>query len=110
LNISRDDDGTPIYYELETQELEFGNRIMKKRIQDKMMVFCENAADSNLQMSVDDNDFKDVNMDLGKRVNITTLPVIEGHFITVRWSGNATQKSPILEGFYFNKVEEKGII
>jgi len=111
MNIGKTDDETPIYYELETQELEFGNRIIKKSLQDKMLVFSENAADSKLQITPDEKNAINIdNINLGKRVAHTTLPVIEANFVTIRWYGNATQKSPVLEGFYFNNVQEKGII
>lgn len=110
LNAGKSDDSVPIYYELETQELEFGNRIMNKRISDKLVVFSENASDSKIQIQEDEKDFKTVNIDLGSRVSNTTLSPLDAHFITLRWSGNATKKSPVLEGFYFNKVEEKGIL
>jgi hypothetical protein len=110
MNGSKSDDGTAIYYELETQELEFGNRIINKRLEDKLVVFSENADDSNLQIIPDEKDAISIDsIDLGKRVANTTLPPIEAHFVTLRWSGNATKKSPILEGFYFNKVEDKGV-
>ncbi len=110
LNAGKDDDSVPIYYELETQELEFGNRIMNKRISDKLVVFSENADDSKIEMIADENDPKPINIELGKRVNNTTLPAVDAHFLTMRWSGNSVKKSPILEGFYFNKVEDKGVI
>lgn len=110
MNIGRDDDGTPIYYEMETQELEFGNRLMKKSISDKLVVFSDNAFDSKIQVVADEKDAKDISIDLGRRVSQATLPAIEAHFLTVRWSGHTIKKSPVLEGFYFNKIEEKGIL
>lgn len=110
LNVGKDDDGTSIYFELETQELEFGNRLTNKQLSDKLVIFSQDADDSNLQIIPNELDAINIDdIELGKRVAYTTLPTIETCFATIRWFGNAIKKSPILEGFYLNKVEDKGV-
>ena len=110
MNIGKDDDGEPIYYELETQELEFNNRFVQHRLSNKLIVASDNAANSKIDIKIDEQDFRPLNIDLGKRVNDVTLPAtLEGHFVTLRWYGNSKFKSPILEGFYFDKIDDKGV-
>ncbi len=112
LNVGKSDDedstAIPIYYELETQELELGNRALLKAITDKLGVISQHAEDSKIEIIPDNLDAIPVNIDLGSRVSTVTLPQLKGHYITLRWSGNSTTKSPILEGFYLNKIKDDG--
>lgn len=110
LNVGKSDDSEPIYYELETQELEFANRALYKRIMDKLGVAALHASDSKIQFKLDEQDYKDILIGLSKRVNIATIPVCKAHYLTVRWSGSSTTKSAILEGFYLTNVKEEGIL
>src|SRR6185295_9823891 len=49
INIGKDDDGTTLYYEVETQEIDFGNRSHLKNISDQVQVVSKFGIDSVLQ-------------------------------------------------------------
>jgi len=104
------DNTTPIYYELETQEQEFGNRFHLKKISDKLSVICQYGLDGAFQAKENDGDFKDLNITLNKRVNIGQKINLEGNFFTFRWYGNSSQKAPILEGIYVENITDLGFI
>lgn len=109
LNVGKDDDGTPIYYELETQGLEFGNVFHRKQISDKIVVFTKDGIDSTLQGKADDNNYTDIEIDLSNRVNIGQNIDMEGNTMQFKWFGEASEATPILEGFYVEKVTDLGI-
>lgn len=109
INVGKSDDSTTIFYELETQDLEFNNRAINKAITDKLGIATQNAHDSEMQIIADDKDPKNIPIDMGKRVNITSNLNIKGHYARLRWSGEAKEKAPILEGFYLNKIKDDGI-
>lgn len=109
INVGKDDDGSVIYYELETQELEFGNRAFNKTLTDKIATATQNADDSELQIIPEEKDEVNVSIEMGKRTNSATLPKVKGHYVTLRWSGESATKSPVLEGFYLNNIKDDGI-
>jgi hypothetical protein len=109
INVGKSDDSTSIYYELNTQELEFSNRAYVKAILDVLGVAARYADDSKIEIISDDKDGKPLKIDMGGRINISTLPNFKGHYITLRWSGNANNKSPVLEGFYLSKIIDDGL-
>lgn len=109
INAGKDDSGTPIYYELETQGLEFGNVFHRKKISDKIVVFTKDGLDSNLLGKTDDNDYKNIQINLSNRVNIGQKINLEGNTMRFKWFGEANEATPILEGFYIEKVEDVGI-
>ncbi|MES2006905.1 MAG: PKD domain-containing protein [Patescibacteria group bacterium] len=109
LNVGRSDDGVPIYFELETQELEFGNRLHLKKIADKIVVFTNFGVSSQLQASTDTSDYKPIVMDLSERVNIGTSINLEGHFVTFKWFGSSSETTPVFEGLYLEDVTDLGM-
>jgi len=109
INAGKSDDGMPIYYELETQGLEFGNVFHRKKISDKIVVFTQDGIDSALQGKTDNNDYQNIEVDLSNRVNIGQKINLEGNTTTFKWFGEASEASPVLEGFYLEKVEDMGI-
>ncbi len=109
INAGKDDDGTPLYYELETQGIEFGNVFHRKKISDKIVVFTKDGIDSALQGKADNDNYKDINIQLDNRVNIGQDISLEGNTVTFKWYGEANETSPILEGFYLEKVTDMGL-
>jgi len=109
MEVGKDDDGTPIYYELETQGLEFGNVFHRKKISDKIVVFTKDGLDSNLQGKTDGNNYKNIEVSLTDRVNIGQDILLEGNTVKFKWFGESTESSPILEGIYLEKVTDMGI-
>jgi hypothetical protein len=104
------DNGTPIYYELQTQEWEGGNRAHLKSISDKIVVFGNYMIDGELQIKCGDNDFTDIDIDLNHRVAIGKKINAEDYYYTLRWFGETSTVSPILEGFYIENIEDRGLI
>ena len=109
INIGKNDDGTPIYFELETQDLEFGDRTHLKQISDKIVVFCKYADASTLEVKANDGNYKQVKIDLEDRVNIGQDINTEGFFFNFKWYGEVDSQTPIFEGVYLEKVVDKGI-
>jgi len=109
INAGKSDDGTPIYYELQTQEIEFNNRAHLKKISDEIVVLTKNGIDSSLEAQEDDGNFKPIPVDLNDEVNIGENIKLEGNFFTFKWSGTARETSPIFNGIYLEKVTDLGI-
>jgi hypothetical protein len=111
LNSGQTDNTAPIFYELETQELEFGNRVSLKKMSDKISVLTNNGIDSQLQIKSDIvKDYQTIKMDLSNRVNTgKDLPDVEGHYFTFRWFGNSSKKNPTLEGIFIPTITDQGI-
>jgi hypothetical protein len=109
INAGRSDDGTPIYFELETQDLEFGNRLHLKKIADKIVAFTKFGIDSQLQAKTDENGYQPVPMDLFGRVNIGTNINLEGHYFTFKWFGESTDTTPVFEGIYLEDITDLGM-
>ncbi|MES2006906.1 MAG: hypothetical protein V4436_02225 [Patescibacteria group bacterium] len=109
VNVGKSDDGTPIFYELETQELEFGNRATLKKIADEIGVIGDNGLNSILEVRSDTQEYTPVPMTMNARVNIGKNIDTEGHYFTFRWFGEVDQSSPILEGLYLENITDFGI-
>lgn len=109
-NAGKDDDGTPIYFELETQPLNFGNKSHLKQISDDIAIFSKNGQDSVLQAKTDQDDYKKIPVNLDERVKIGRDIDLEGKEITFKWSGEANESSPIFEGLYIDNIDDKGMI
>ncbi len=109
LNAGKSDDGTPIYYELETQELEFGNRNHLKKIADKIVVFTHLGGSSQLQARTNVQEYSPVSMDLNERVNIGKKINLEGNYVTFKWFGQSSTESPVFEGLYLEDITELGL-
>lgn len=104
------DNTTPIYYELETQEWEGGNRAHLKSISDKIVVFGKYMVNGKLQVKGGEGNFDDIDIDLNNRVAIGKKINIEDYYYTFRWFGESSGTSPMLEGFYIENIEDKGLI
>lgn len=109
INVGKADDVTPIYYELETQDLEFGDRTHLKEITDKIVIFSDFGIDSSLAIKSNDGDYKPIDIELDNRVNIGQDIRSVGFFFNIKWSGTAKENSPLFEGLYLEKITDKGI-
>lgn len=109
LNTGKADVLTPIYYELETQELEFEARHHVKTITDKILVASKDAGDSKLQIRENDGDYKDIKIDMSKRISKSEVVNLKGNYFTAKWFGNSDDKSPMLEGIHAENIIDKGI-
>ncbi len=109
INAGSSDDSTPIYYELETQDLDFGNKFHKKDIDGKIAVFSKNAADSRLQIKTDNNSYQGLQVKLEDRVNVSRSLGYEGNKYNFKWLGNTTNVSPVFEGLRVEDVDDMGI-
>ena len=109
LNSGFTDNGTSIFFELISQDLEFGSRSHTKKISDKFVVFSRYGGSAGIQIQADDNQPKDIVIDLndtnavGKNINF------EGNKFLVRWYGNSIGQSPVFEGFEFPSISDEGI-
>lgn len=110
LNIGTTDNGTSIFYALETQEQNLGNRAHLKKIADKIVVFTKNGEDSEVQVRIEDKDYKKIPMTLSDRVNIGRDVDLEGRFFSFRWLGNSQGTAPVLDGFYVENITDQGIV
>lgn len=109
LNLGQTDNGKPIFYKLDTQDLEFGLRQNVKEISDKVVAFTDNGENSRLQVSADDNTLKDVPVKLIKRVNVGRDVNVRGNYFKFRWMGESTGNSPVFEGLHLPDISDSGI-
>ena len=109
LDLGQTDNGTPIYFEMETQELELGNRAHVNNINDLITVYTNNGIDSKLQFKADEGDYKDIKISLDKRVNTGDgLTIQDAHYITFKWYGNSSGTAPVFEGLYLDDINDEG--
>ena len=85
------------------------NRAHVKSIVSKIVVSSQNAGDSKLQIGEDENNYKDVKMDLTDHITKSDNINLKAHYLIVRWFGNVDDKSPVLEGIDFEEIIDKGI-
>lgn len=109
INIGQSDDGESIFYEIETQEIEFGNRAHLKKIANQIAIFTRFGDTSSLTAKTDTSDYKPVAESLNKRVNIAENMNLEGHFVVFRWFGTAEGVTPIFEGLYLENISDMGM-
>ena len=110
INKGQTDNARPIFYFLETQDLEFGKIQDIKQATKNFVSITENAQNSRIKISADGNDFKDVPIEYKeKRVNIGRNINISGREHKVRWEGESIGNPPIFEGFVIPDVNSQGI-
>jgi hypothetical protein len=110
LNYGNTDNTNPIYYELETQDIEFGNRAHTKKINDKVVVFSQYASSSRVEIKADDKDPVQLRTNMDGRVNVSKDNAIEGKYFRATWSGHTKTQQPVFEGIYFEDVIDQGIM
>lgn len=109
INKGTTDNSNPIFFNLETQEAEFGNRAHSNTFSDLLAVFTKGADNSSLQCSADDEDWKDIKDALPQTVNIIDNFSLDGHYFKFKWFGNTSTNSPIFEGIYVEKITDEGM-
>jgi hypothetical protein len=109
MNVSKNDDGSPIFYELETQEIEFGNRAHLKKIANDIGVLTTDWLGSKFEVRGDDGNYTPIPLDMTGRVLIGEAINTEGHYFTFKWLGQSDSSSPVLEGFYLENVTDLGV-
>lgn len=113
--------GTPtaIEYELETQDIEFGNRAHWKQIADKVAVFTHFGAQSRIEMRVDGGTPDPIEISIDGDVSNSDEIDVKGHFFNFRWfgvvpvnqnsvSGLFVGQAPVFEGLYIEKITDTG--
>ena len=110
INAGTSDNSIPIYYELETQELDMGDRFHNKTIQDKIVLLSELASGSEVQIKQNEGDYKVLPVDMDSTVSISDPSKFKFNYMTLKWLGNTVNKSPVFEGVYIEKVIDEGII
>ncbi len=109
LNTGKSDNGVPLYYEVETQDLEFGNRSHLKQISDRVQILTKFGSDSSVAGKADDDDYQPIRMPLSRRVNIGEEINLKGNFFRFKWSGVSELDSPMLEGIILDQVSDLGM-
>lgn len=110
LNLGKTDNGTPIFYNIETQEIDFGNRASTKRINDKITVYGRNMMGSKLEYKIETGDWVQVPSEFKSTVNTVEDFNIEGRYFKFRWQGETVGARPVFEGIYFNNLLNEGNI
>lgn len=108
LNVGTTDNTVVINYELETQDIDFGDRSHLKGISKQIAVFTKNGQDSLLSCKVDDDFPKPIPIENIKRVNIGKDIDLQGHYFRFLWYGEAGGTSPVFEGFSLESVTDLG--
>ncbi len=108
LNAGTSDNAVPIYFEVESQEIEFVDRTHLKKISDDIAVFTAFGIDSTLQASVDGM-YKQIPMKLTDRVNIGKNINLEGYYFTFLWSGESATVTPIFGGIVLENITDLGM-
>lgn len=109
MNTGKSDDGDPIYFEIETQEIDFGNRAHLKKIADQVSVNIEKGDDTSIEAKTDSRDYKPIPFPVDRTVTIGEKVNLEGHFFTFKWSGESAKASPVFKGIYIEKITDLGI-
>lgn len=103
------DDGEPIFYQMDTQELDCGNRAHVKSISDEMVVYSNNGEASEMYASCDGKGFKAIKGKLNDRVNILDEVSLEFRFLVFRWMGSSKGPAPVFEGIQVEKIIDQGV-
>ncbi len=109
INVGTNDNSSPIYYELETQELEFGERSHIKQVQDKIVVLTQNAVSSKVFIKQNEKDYDTLGITLDSTVSVSSAPSYKFNYLTFKWFGNSINLSPVFDGLYFEKVFDFGM-
>ena len=108
INVGTNDDSVPIYYELESQEIEFGDRSHLKKIQNKCVTLTQKANGSTIEIKGDDENYKILPIKVEGPISISDSSSFKCHFLTFKWLGNSSNLSPVLDGFYIKEIIDNG--
>jgi hypothetical protein len=110
INVGTSDNIVPIYYELETQDLEIGNKSHNKQISNRMAVFTQNAESSTLMARTEDDEYGPIEVELKNRVNISKSIGFNGRKFNFKWFGNTSNTLPVFEGLRVEDITDFGIM
>jgi hypothetical protein len=94
----------PIFFDLQTREIEFGNRAHVKSLANDVVVFADGG---RFGVSSDGNEFKYLISSLADGINSADISA-EGNRFTFRWQGESTETPPQLDGFYIEDITDLG--
>ena len=109
LNKGFTDNGRPIFYFLETQDLEFGGLQDVKEISNNIVAFTDNGQNSRLKISTDGKTLKEIPIDLTERVSVGRNVNERGNYFKFRWEGESTGDAPVFEGLFIPSPTNSGI-
>lgn len=109
INYGTTDNGTVINYNLELQDLEFGNRGHLKQISDQITVFMKNGSGSRIQCRENGSVTpKDIPMKTIDDVNIGEDINLKGYYLNFIWYGESSGTAPIFEGIFLENIADLG--
>lgn len=101
----------PIYYSLETQDIDFGDRSHQNQVSNRITAFTKNGSDSSLLCRLNGGvDVVPISIDLSGRVSIGQNINLRGSFFNFIWSGSSSGTAPIFEGIQIEDVDDLGNI
>lgn len=109
INSGWTDNTLPIFFFLETQEEDFGNRAHANGFNDLITIFTKDGIGTSMQVKSDDADYKDIVDTLPNRVNTIGSITFEGHYFMFKWFGSTSTGSPTFEGLQIEKVIDEGL-
>lgn len=101
--------GTPIFYELITQGLEFGDLAHTKIISDKIVIFSKYAQGAGIQIKADGGNYHDIVAGLNDNVTVLKNINFQGNQFFIRWYGNSTGQAPVWQGYTIPNISDQGI-
>jgi len=111
LNFGSTDRGTPIFYSLETQELEFGSRGTTDKMSGHIAAYTKNGQNSKIQVKTEGGDYSDIDGDLTSSVTIIETANLDGRYFKFKWSGvTDSSQPPEFQGLEFPEYEDQGYI
>ena len=110
LNLGNTDNGTPIFYHLETQELDFGNRASTTILSNKMVVYGRNMMGSKIEYKNEKGNWVTIPYQMTDTVNVFDGFNVEGKYFKFKWSGQTSGARPVFEGLYFPDLIDQGVI
>ncbi len=108
INKGTTDNSAPIFFSMETQDEDFGNRAHLKSISDKIVAYTQNAVNSSLAITKDGVAL-DVDISLTSRVNYSNPVPYTAHFFTFKWYGASDGKAPVFYGVQVESVTDLGL-
>ena len=111
LNLGTSDNNTPIFYEAETQALEFGSRGTNKVLSDQLIVYTRNGQGSKISIQTEGGGYKGLEGQLTNSVTFLDNINKQGKSFKIKWSGTYNSGSqPMLEGYEFPNIVNQGYI
>ena len=109
MNSGFNDNSTPIFFFLETQEQEFGNRSHANGFNDLITIYAKDGGGTQVKVKSDEEDYDDVVDTLPLRVNTVDGVTFSGHYFTFKWFGSTSTSQPVFEGFQIEKAIDEGL-